>query len=427
MMKGQTIDNLPSVTLGCDPEFFFSNENNDIIGAEKIIPEKLRATHREYSSEKDFDYGALVLDGVQVEINPKPSTCRETLSSNIGQSLLKLKEHLKTTPNIKASFNSVVEIKSEELASLSDKAKIFGCAPSISNYGKDNGISVNAATYLKRSAGGHIHLGLNHPQLHDKNVCAEIVKALDILVGNTCVMIDRDPEAATRRLHYGRAGEYRKPKHGLEYRTLSNFWMKSYPLMSFVFGLSRMAVSVVYQGNKNLKRPEMPPGYGYNAKDWDIRYPIEVYQNWDCMKELASRVDMKSIEQAINDNDLDLAKKNYYGGIRDFLAKFTNPEGGLTLNSRNLDNFDHFLEMVWKHDLNYWFKDDPFDHWVEKATKSMRGWERFLKEVVEVDKKKMESSAKAPETLDSVMNDMKRVYNRDDQGRFTSIHSVAEF
>ena len=424
-MSEPFIDNVPSIYFGCDPEFFFENEKNEIIGAEKVIKDKIDINYKGSSAEPgNPDYGSLVLDGVQVELNPKPSTCRESLSSNIGMSLSKLKEHLKSTPNIKVSFNSVVEIKPEELDSLGDKAKVFGCAPSISNYGKENQIKVDAATYHKRAAGGHIHLGLNETCLMKSR--PDIVRVLDILVGNTCVMIDRDPQAATRRLHYGRAGEYRLPKHGLEYRTLSNFWLRSYQLTSMVFGLSRMAVSVVYQNVKTVKRPPIP--YGYNQKWLDDNYPEKNFGNFDTLTPLLESVDMKSIEKAINENDLDLAKKNYYGGIRQYIEKFTRETSYLSLHNKNLDLFDYFLEKVWEHGLDYWFKDDILDHWVQRASTSMKGWERFLSETVKADMNKLGDSAIISESLNlahtvgiptPVSLDANGYY-RDDNGRFAS-------
>ena len=69
-----------SVTLGCDPEFFFS-QGGKVIGSEKVAPESL------VSSRYTAGYGPqghtknFVLDGVQVELNPNPNPCPAHLSN----------------------------------------------------------------------------------------------------------------------------------------------------------------------------------------------------------------------------------------------------------------------------------------------------------------------------------------------------------
>ena len=79
--------------------------------------------------------------------------------------------------------------------------------------------------------------------LHEDPLLA--VKILDIVVGNTCVIMDRAPSQVERRKVYGRAGEYRLPAHGIEYRTLSNFWLRSYQLTHLVFSLARFAINIL--------------------------------------------------------------------------------------------------------------------------------------------------------------------------------------
>jgi hypothetical protein len=48
---------------------------------------------------------------------------------------------------------------------------------------------------------------------------------LDATIGVMSVLLFRNPEEKQRREFYGRAGEYRLPPHGLEYRVLSNAWL----------------------------------------------------------------------------------------------------------------------------------------------------------------------------------------------------------
>ena len=62
------------ISLGCDPEFFFSKKGK-VIGSEKVLPENGLCD--------SSGYGKIVMDGVQAEINPSPSTCRASLGYNI--------------------------------------------------------------------------------------------------------------------------------------------------------------------------------------------------------------------------------------------------------------------------------------------------------------------------------------------------------
>lgn len=355
--------------LGCDPEFFFTQDGK-VIGAEKVLPangilssEKTRVQGSGANAGSWDNPKAFVLDGVQVELNPKPTYCRAHIGNQLRVAFIALKEHLAKVGDgkIKASFSSVIEIDQRELDELSEKAKVFGCAPSLNQYDKGATVSVDAATYLKRSAGGHIHLGLE-PYLIPHH--ARLVPLMDIIVGNTCVMIDRDPEAATRRLHYGRAGEHRLPKHGLEYRTLSNFWLRSYPLVSLVLGLNRLAVGVL---KTTIKTPNN----------------YENYSKWDAEVDLLKRVDMANITKAINTNDLELAKENWLG-VREFIKEHVTAKlsgygsGGYPLNDAHLPAFDYFLKKIEEHGLEYWFPDDPMEHWTSITEGHYNGWETFL-------------------------------------------------
>jgi len=101
---------------------------------------------------------------------------------------------------------------------------------------------------------------------------------MDIVAGNTCVLVDRDESNAKRRVIYGRAGEYRIKKYGIEYRVLSNFWLKGYVLWSMATALLRNAVGIYRAGLAD---------------------------------ELISKFDIKKVRDAINNNDKHLALENF--------------------------------------------------------------------------------------------------------------------
>lgn len=355
--------------FGCDPEIFLL-KGGQVVGAEKVIPEEGLTTMTHDPSTLACTVprkGGIVLDGVQVELNPAPSYCRALLANEISAAFKTLKAHLAKTDGFTASFSQIVEVDPSELDSLSDKAKALGCAPSNNIYDSGAKIGVNPATYTKRSAGGHIHIGLpDHLKPHRER----LVPLLDIFVGNTSVLMDRHPGNAERRKVYGRAGEHRLPAHGLEYRTLSNFWLRGYPLFSGVLGITRFVVNVlahtvmgeIYKGDSRY----------YATAEHDI----------------LQLVDVEAVCRAINTNDVELAKRNYLI-VREYLTKHAKAYA-TGLHTKNLLAFDHFVSKIDTDGIEYWFPDDPMEHWTTKygtahPNRGMDGhdlgWETFLYQV----------------------------------------------
>ena len=349
------------VNFGCDPELFLTKDGS-VIGAEKAIPEAgLYNKH-------------IVLDGVQVELNPYPDTCRALLANRIAAGFRTLRTHLATLDNITVSFRAVVDIDKKELDSLSEKAKVLGCMPSFNIYDSKAAVRVSGETYLKRSAGGHIHLGAARLKPYTK----ELVALLDVLLGNTCVLIDRDPDAPERRQVYGRAGEHRTPAHGIEYRTLSNFWLRAPELFSFVMGMSRLACSVLY-----TEKAASTPVYYSPAPP-----------TWPAATELLKLVDLKLVEDAINRNDLELARENF-NAIKPFLEEYVAfPSHSLGGSSTSLRSFDFFTKKIEEKGLEYWFPQDPMTAWCNLQDQHGHGWESFLMDAVYTEMQKVEAKAK---------------------------------
>lgn len=350
-----------NVVMGADPEFFFEKEGK-IIGAEKILNlEKGLDVDITGGASNSFssNYSKFIVDGVQAELNPKPDTCRARLGNEFSNCFKKLYNEISKYEGTKINFNTTIEISDEELKSLNENSRRFGCAPSFNSDKKSrNAVSLkDPSKYLYRSAGGHIHLGYKTGDSSQRFVMQlmkkepeRIIAILDIIVGNTCVLIDRNPGNKERRKVYGKAGEYRTPEHGIEYRTLSNFWLRSYQLMSFVMGLSRYAFNIIYQ-----------------SKPW-----------MDYEKELLSLVNMKKIKRAINNNDFNLAWENFQD-IKDFLNQTSPIEAPFGENRTAA--FEHFATKG----LDYWFKDNPIDHWRTLEDGHNGGWESFANTIVKKD------------------------------------------
>lgn len=383
-----------AVNLGADPEFFFSKKGQ-VVGSEKVLPtdglyqdpyraQRAAGIMAALTTEQLATRSRFVIDGVQAELNPDPSTCRALFGNEIARCFRQLKsEIMKKHTDLDVDFSPLVKLSQEELDSLSEASKIFGCAPSTNVYstGKDktSKIEVDPKKYLSRSAGGHIHLGnayhiyLNKdgtPKYNDdkaflgasqiairtekalKGDVETMVKILDIVVGNTCVLIDRDPSNAERRKNYGSAGEHRCKSYGVEYRTLSNFWLRSYQLMSFVTGMCRHAVLLV-----------------------DQSVPENNY-----VKAILDAVDIDDVVKAINTNDFKLAYANFKK-IEPILLKSTAGDfshESSPIHNKTIKNFHYFVSRG----INHWFKENPINHWNKLPDGHGRGFEAFLQNKV---------------------------------------------
>lgn len=344
-----------SVIFGCDPEFFFT-KNGQVIGAEKVLPEDgIKREVGSFANENGSiqkGESKIIIDGVQAELNPVPDTCRARLGNEISYCFRTLYKEMEKNEALKLEFSPLVKVSDEEMQSLSEKSKQFGCAPS-KNIGGLSKMSIkDASKYPYRSAGGHLHFGVDSYFPEVKDVLSDpktLIPILDIIVGNTCVLLDRDEGNIERRKVYGKAGEYRTPKHGIEYRTLSNFWLRSYPLMSMVFGLSRQAISIVADGHA---------------------------------KEILKAVNIKDVVKAINENDFDLAHKNFLK-VLPIILEITPEVDHFPLHNGLKSEFMHFV----KRGIDYWFKGDTLNHWVTLPEGHDNGFEEFLRNVVNDDMK----------------------------------------
>lgn len=358
MIKTITLDTFLHPTLGCDPEIFISRLTRSgtsiVTGSERLIPVPDSLTVASSNT--------VVRDGVQVELHPAPSSCRAYLSNHLQICFRELRDMLAKHPEISVNFSQVVKMKKVELDRLSEESRQLGCLPSENYHGAPSMVVKGLVT--TRSAAGHIHIG-SYFLTGDRLKLDPFVPLLDILVGNLSVLIDRDPDAAERRKLYGRAGEYRLPPHGLEYRTLGNFWLRSYPLMSFVMGMTQMAYQMAHLNVLFT--------HHFSRELCEIDNTI----HHDMAQRIIAASDLKQVEAAINTNDFDLAWDNYQR-IRPLLETISSKVG---LSHHSLHLFDHFVKMG----MDHWFTDDPITHWCNKPEGHGHGWEAFLRGTVQTD------------------------------------------
>lgn len=334
-----------AVYIGMDPELFLRDDKGNIVPSDQLVPEKGMHVWGGYGKLE------VVRDGVQVELHPRPHMCR----ANLGNELTGIIRGLigkAAAKGLKVDFTQTIEIPKKQFDKLPMPSKQLGCMPSLNVYDKNPTIKVNPNTYRKRSAGGHIHIGIDKRYVKTPEEAPNFVKLLDLFLGIPSVLIDRDPNAAIRRRNYGRAGEYRLPKHGIEYRTLSNYWMRDYRLMSFVTGMARL-VHELFVSSK------ITTGDLITSK-------------------IIKEVNWKAVRKAINTNDVELARKIWKtasGYIKTYIV--SNLDSGLWAGS--LPQFEHFIKRIDEEGLDYWFPiSKTEERWKAQTEGHGSGWENFL-------------------------------------------------
>ena len=83
---------------------------------------------------------------------------------------------------------------------------------------------------------------------------------MDIMLGLESLTLDKDVD---RRKMYGNAGCFRAKDYGVEYRTLSNFWISNDDLIKWAFDKTIEAVELVNSGIVN----EIIKEFGEEIKD----------------------------------------------------------------------------------------------------------------------------------------------------------------
>lgn len=224
--------------IGCDPELFVKYNGSyksavGLIGGSKQKPLKI-----------DNEGNAILEDNVAVEFNTRPATNPEEFRSAITKVLDNLRSKLTGYEFDQASAAFFPE---EEL--MTPQAQEFGCEPDFDAWRKCMNEKPKAEDKTLRSCGGHVHVG---SAVAKKNPI-ETIRAMDLFLGVPSVLLD---SGTLRRELYGKAGCFRPKKYGVEYRTLSNFWIFDAKLIDWVYEGTQKALEFVKSGSVILPEHE---------------------------------------------------------------------------------------------------------------------------------------------------------------------------
>lgn len=221
-----------NITIGADPEVFVTSSGTIVsvighLGGTKSEPVPV---HK----------GAVQEDNVLAEFNIDPARTSREFVGNLKAVMGQLREKLHPLDiDIKASHM----FTKQEILRSGRQALVFGCDPDYNAYTGRKNAAPSPRTGL-RTAGGHIHVGYDNPT---PEMNRAIVKAMDVFLGLPSLLVDGDER---RRRMYGAAGAYRDKEYGVEYRTLSNFWLTHTSMMEWAYNNTITAVQNALAGKE---------------------------------------------------------------------------------------------------------------------------------------------------------------------------------
>lgn len=222
--------------IGADPEVFIKDDKGSIISAIGLIG----GTKKE---PIPVPQGGLQEDNVLAEFNIDPAGDCFTFIDNIQTVMRSLEEKLPKGYEI--AIQSSHHFTEEYLLSQPPSALEFGCNSDMNAYTGQQNPAPDACATTLRTAGGHIHVSYPDPTPERS---FEIVRNMDILLGIPSVCLDLDNE---RRTLYGKAGACRIKAYGVEYRTLSNFWLRDILTMQWAYEQTTRAIEGLWGWNVN--------------------------------------------------------------------------------------------------------------------------------------------------------------------------------
>lgn len=225
----------PFDKVGADPEVFVVDAQGEMIPSFEFLPDKKSGQ-------------PVYWDGYQGEFITRAETCMAWTMDSIQYALIQM--HKKANAykkGARVTLKNTFNIPQERLATDDPKFVQFGCTPSLNVYSDEKPIQVDGAMVPFRSAGGHLHFTVSN-----KALIPQYVKRLDSILGVLTVSLFQYYDDSRRRSLYGRAGEYRTPTYGFEYRVLSNAWLAHPVLGNLMYEIARFCIgSVSYRDGLN--------------------------------------------------------------------------------------------------------------------------------------------------------------------------------
>lgn len=226
--------------LGADPEVFVKQGGKHISAHGMIAGTK--------KAPLPVDKGAVQVDGMALEFNIDPAQTATEFVRNIDTVYNRLKRMIPADCTL--DIVPTAYFDPEYIKSQPEEATELGCDPDFDAWTGTKNPRPNASVDFRTGA-GHIHIGwaedmsLSDPDHFE--ACCMMVKQLDCSLGILSILWDRDTK---RRELYGKLGAFRPKSYGVEYRTLSNSWLRSVALKKLVWTITKIAFYDLMNGNQ---------------------------------------------------------------------------------------------------------------------------------------------------------------------------------
>lgn len=224
--------------IGCDPEVFVKRNGTfrsayGLIKGDKKNPLPVRN-------------GAVQVDGMALEFNIDPAATEDQFALNVQDVYNQMKLMV---PDYEVVAVPVAHFERDYIRSQPAAALELGCDP---DYNGWTGLVNHKPDGDRpmRTASGHVHIGwTNKVDINDpehQGMCQAAARQMDFFLGLPSLEYDSDLE---RREMYGKAGCLRYKPYGVEYRTLSNAWLRSERLIRWVYRNAQVGMENLVKGN----------------------------------------------------------------------------------------------------------------------------------------------------------------------------------
>lgn len=251
---------MSQILIGADPEAFVRN-GPEIVHCIGLL-----------GGSKEFPYlvvdGAVQEDNVLFEFNVDPTDDPRVFAQRIASVM-------EQGGAILGQYGLALKTRKsshvyDSMEGFPEKAFEFGCTPDYNAMTGEVNPRPSAENNLLRTAGGHVHIGFSHLTTVTERLSRDVINMCDYLLGLPSLLEDDD---TMRRELYGKAGACRLKSYGVEYRTLSNYWIWDQGMIQTIHGRAQRAFEIV------------------------DRLPV-----------IQSLVSQEDCQKAINTNDVTLAK-----------------------------------------------------------------------------------------------------------------------
>jgi hypothetical protein len=288
-------------TIGADPELFLEMKST-FMSADS--PPLLVSSVGIIEGTKDeplfLKDGVFVMkDNVAIEFGMPPAYSEDDWLTKLNDAYSQLEQHLPKHLQLVCTASA----KFPETELQTPESCQFGCDPDFNAWTKKVNVPPKATQTNFRSCGGHIHVGYiegtKSEFLLKPMGKVNTIRMMDANHGSASIVLDNTLESLERRKLYGKAGCYRSTSYGVEYRTLSNFWLKSPAMKKLMY---RLTDDVITTMNNDYR--ESAKFVGTNGKLIQHiinKGDIDGAKKWirDCVSPMWSHKTVRAYEEAL--------------------------------------------------------------------------------------------------------------------------------